>query len=309
MDLHTLRKEERGQFEKLRRDVFGDDRDFLELFEKNFSGAFENYVICENGSLVAALTQFSAGRLVLPGVTAVSGEGVGAPGDPAGPEALISYAICTDKNERGHGYGSRITAFAREIASERNAVSLLSPAEPALLDFYEPLGYAPLLTAEERTAAAAAAEAEGFRAERLAPSAYGRLREKYLAGRAHIALSPEALEFVRLLSPDQNGLFILNDGEAICACEDSDGSELVITEIVTNGMAGGDSSSAAYLVPQLARALGKESASYTMPAQAGSATSKVQGMAAWNKVLTADAVSVSAKRCGDAAPYFGFTFG
>jgi GNAT superfamily N-acetyltransferase len=304
MDLHILREEERGQFEELRRDVFGDDRDFLDAFEKNFSGAFENYVISEDGSVVAALTQFDAGRLVLPGVTA-SGES----GGPAGPEALISYAICTRKDARGHGYGSRITALAREMAAERNAVSLLSPAEPALLDFYEPLGYAPLLTAEERTAAAAAAEAEGFRAERLAPSAYGRLREKYLAGRAHIALSSEALEFVRLLSPEQDGLFMLNGGEAICACEESDGDELVISEIVTNGMAGGDSSSAAYLVPQLAHALGKSSASYTMPAQAGSGTAFVQGVAAWNRVLTADAAGVSKKRCGEAAPYFGFTFG
>ena len=133
-----------ASFISLRSKVFGDDEGFIELFDDCFRDDYLDFLIIEEQGdgavLQAALTQFDMGRLVIP---------TGKKSEIAGKSIEMSYAICTDPAARGKGYGSHITVYAREIAESSRKLSMLSPAEPSLIKFYEPLEYKKFMYAEQ----------------------------------------------------------------------------------------------------------------------------------------------------------------
>ena len=144
-----------SEFIDLRRKVFGDDKEFIDFFDSCFQDDYLDLVIIESLDdkevLQAALTQFNMGQLVVPAWKQ-------SPLD--GKQIEISYAICTDKIARGKGYGSHITVYARELAESSRKLSMLSPAEPSLIDFYAPLGYREFMYAEQGVVAADLAAAQ-----------------------------------------------------------------------------------------------------------------------------------------------------
>ena len=144
-----------SEFIDLRRKVFGDDKEFIDFFDSCFQDDYLDLVIIESLDdkevLQAALTQFNMGQLVVPAWNQSSLDG---------KQVEISYAICTDKVARGKGYGSHITVYARELAESSRKLSMLSPAEPSLIDFYAPLGYREFMYAEQGVVAADLAAAQ-----------------------------------------------------------------------------------------------------------------------------------------------------
>ena len=215
-----------SEFIDLRRKVFGDDKEFIDFFDSCFQDDYLDLVIIESLDdkevLQAALTQFNMGQLVVPAWKQSSLDG---------KQVEISYAICTDKVARGKGYGSHITVYARELAESSRKLSMLSPAEPSLIDFYAPLGYREFMYAEQgvvaadlaaaqceikdilaaSSAVAGCAEANSddtngnilpvsddwiIKFENITPEKYNCYREAILAERAHIKLSEGALRFV-----------------------------------------------------------------------------------------------------------------
>ena len=215
-----------SEFIDLRRKVFGDDKEFIDFFDSCFQDDYLDLVIIESLDdkevLQAALTQFNMGQLVVPAWNQSSLDG---------KQVEISYAICTDKVARGKGYGSHITVYARELAESSRKLSMLSPAEPSLIDFYAPLGYREFMYAEQgvvaadlaaaqceikdilaaSSAVAGCAEANSddtdgnilpvsddwiIKFENITPEKYNCYREAILAERAHIKLSEGALRFV-----------------------------------------------------------------------------------------------------------------
>lgn len=144
-----------SEFIDLRRKVFGDDKEFIDFFGSCFQDDYLDLVIIESLDdkevLQAALTQFNMGQLVVPSWKQSSLDD---------KQVEISYAICTDKVARGKGYGSHITVYARELAESSRKLSMLSPAEPSLIDFYAPLGYREFMYAEQGVVAADLAAAQ-----------------------------------------------------------------------------------------------------------------------------------------------------
>ena len=144
-----------SEFIDLRRKVFGDDKEFIDFFGSCFQDDYLDLVIIESLDdkevLQAALTQFNMGQLVVPAWKQSSLDG---------KQIEISYAICADKIARGKGYGSHITVYARELAESSRKLSMLSPAEPSLIDFYAPLGYREFMYAEQGVVAADLAAAQ-----------------------------------------------------------------------------------------------------------------------------------------------------
>lgn len=191
-------------FVSLRRRVFGDDAEFIEFFDACFRDDYLDFLIIEDqdGSetLQAALTQFDMGRLVVPS-NKVS--------EIAGKSIEMSYAICTDPEARGKGYGSHITVYAREIAESSRKLSMLSPAEPSLIKFYEPLEYKKFMYAEQGSVLASEHvdfEFSHLQTKVLPPQEYNNYRETILANRVHIKLSEGALRFAAgLVAPDTAG--------------------------------------------------------------------------------------------------------
>lgn len=213
---YIIRPREASDFDdfiSLRRKVFGDDEEFIEFFDNCFRDDYLDFLIIEDQDggemLQAALTQFDMGRLVVPS-NKVS--------EIAGKSIEMSYAICTDPAVRGKGYGSHITVYAREIAESSRKLSMLSPAEPSLINFYEPLEYKKFMYAEQGSVLASEHvdfEFSKLQIKVLTPQEYNNYREAILANRVHIKLSEGALRFAAgLVTPATAGSVPADNAES-----------------------------------------------------------------------------------------------
>lgn len=325
-------------FVSLRRKVFGDDEEFIEFFDNCFRDDYLDFLIVEDqdGSevLQASLTQFDMGKLVVP---------EGKVSDIAGKSIEMSYAICTDPAARGKGYGSHITVYAREIAESSRKLSMLSPAEPSLIKFYEPLEYKKFMYAEQGSVLTfehVDFEFSHLQTKVLTPQEYNNYRETILANRVHIKLSEGALRFAAGLvapdtsgsapamdaesadlagsapdweaesgAPDGSGLLLISDGAeplAIAACEDAEAGSLAAAELLTFSEDGGHKELGIAIAKALATRCGAKRCDYMMPSRSGSETSAALGMISASYEELAEIYSAAPGEC---PPYMGFTFG
>ena len=326
-------------FVSLRRRVFGDDAEFIEFFDACFRDDYLNFLIVEDqdGSevLQASLTQFDMGKLVVP---------EGKVSDIAGKSIEMSYAICTDPAARGKGYGSHITVYAREIAESSRKLSMLSPAEPSLIKFYEPLEYKKFMYAEQGSVLASEHvdfEFSHLQTKVLTPQEYNNYRETILANRVHIKLSEGALRFAAGLvapytsgslpaldaesadwagsapgweagseAPDCSGFLLISDGAeplAIAACEAAaEAGSLAVAELLTFSEDGGHKELGIAIAKALATRCGAKRCDYMMPSRSGSETSAALGMISASYEELAEIYSAAPGEC---PPYMGFTFG
>lgn len=245
---YIIRPRESSDFEEfvsLRHKVFGDDAEFIDFFDDCFRDEYLDFLIIENQNgkevLQAALTQFEMGKLVVPG---------GKKSELGGKPIEMSYAICTDPAARGKGYGSHITVYAREIAESSRKLSMLSPAEPSLVDFYEHLEYKKFMYAEQgivefedmkifnafninsspshindiipntvcdsisRSVCCIYSnfDATNLCFDSITAEKYNEYREYILKDRTHIKLSQGALQFVVDSTIDGTGMILISDG-------------------------------------------------------------------------------------------------
>ena len=327
-----------SDFVELRSKVFGDDEEFIEFFDNCFRDDYLDFLIVEdqdgNEVLQASLTQFDMGKLVVP---------EGKVSDIAGKSIEMSYAICTDPAARGKGYGSHITVYAREIAESSRKLSMLSPAEPSLIKFYEPLEYKKFMYAEEGSVLASEHvdfEFSHLQTKVLTPQEYNNYRETILANRVHIKLSEGALRFAAGLvapytsgslpaldaesadwagsapdgeaesgSPDGSGFLLISDGAeplAIAACEAAEAGSLAAAELLTFSEDGGHKELGIAIAKALATRCGAMRCDYMMPSRSGSETSAALGMISASYEELAEVYSAATSEC---PPYMGFTFG
>ncbi|WP_304127490.1 hypothetical protein [Mogibacterium diversum] len=327
-----------SDFVSLRRKVFGDDEEFIEFFDNCFRDDYLDFLIVEDqdGSevLQASLTQFDMGKLVVP---------EGKVSDIAGKSIEMSYAICTDPAARGKGYGSHITVYAREIAESSRKLSMLSPAEPSLIKFYEPLEYKKFMYAEQGsvlTSEHVDFEFSHLQTKVLTPQEYNNYRETILANRVHIKLSEGALRFAAGLvapdtsgsapamdaesadltgsapdweaesgAPDGSGLLLISDGAeplAIAACEAAGADSLAAAELLTFIEDGGQKELGIAIAKALAVRCGAKRCDYMMPSRSGSETSAALGMISASYEELSEVYSAATGEC---PPYMGFTFG
>ena len=311
-------------FVSLRRRVFGDDAEFIEFFDACFRDDYLDFLIVEDqdGSevLQASLTQFDMGKLVVP---------EGKVSDIAGKSIEMSYAICTDPAARGKGYGSHITVYAREIAESSRKLSMLSPAEPSLIKFYEPLEYKKFMYAEQGSVLASEHvdfEFSHLQTKVLTPQEYNNYRETILANRVHIKLSEGALRFAAGLvtpatagsapdweaesgAPDSSGLLLISDAAeplAIAACEAAEAGSLAAAELLTFSEDGGHKELGIAIAKALATRCGAKRCDYMMPSRSGSETSAALGMISASYEELSEVYSAAPGEC---PPYMGFTFG
>ena len=327
-----------SDFVSLRRRVFGDDEEFIKFFDNCFRDDYLDFLIVEdqdgNEVLQASLTQFDMGKLVVP---------EGKVSDIAGKSIEMSYAICTDPAARGKGYGSHITVYAREIAESSRKLSMLSPAEPSLIKFYEPLEYKKFMYAEQGsvlTSEHVDFEFSHLQTKVLTPQEYNNYRETILANRVHIKLSEGALRFATGLvapdtsgsapamdaesadlagsapdweaesgAPDGSGLLLISDGAeplAIAACEAAEAGSLAAAELLTFSEDGGQKELGIAIAKALAARCGAKRCDYMMPSRSGSETSSALGMISASYEELAEVYSAATSEC---PPYMGFTFG
>lgn len=239
----SIRSAEYGsaEYEGLRTlwcEVFGDTPAYVDAFYENFEGGITGYVVTdEDGRVCSALTCHLCGTY-------------------AERPVYVSYAVCTRGGMRGQGLASGLVSFVRDVITEAGGISLVSPAEPSLVSYYEELGYEPHFFAVERAVMSPEfdteeyddfdefdLEIEGadptpFRAEidfqRIPAEKYHIYREAFLAGQPHIEPSSDMLSLIEAETMGGCGLYSVNRGDAICAVSHADAAGVMVTELILN---------------------------------------------------------------------------
>lgn len=195
MNIHPYTSSESDDFYHIWNACFGDSQGIIDEFLDAFRGNIRKFTLTGQGNQVcAALTQFHMGTL-----SELRNRFNDT--DAAGIPVQISYAIGTDPLQRGHGYGSAITQYAAEQAEKVGDLSVLSPADQGLVNFYRPLNYIPFFYKEELTAEAASKSdrnIDNLIIRPVSPAEYHILREEFLQNRPHIFLSDQALAYESL---------------------------------------------------------------------------------------------------------------
>lgn len=158
--------------------VFGDEPEYVNAFYKHWEGEIFGLILSDDGGVRSALTCFKMGAL-------------------GRQEVWISYAICTDPSARGLGYGSIITEYARDMILSEGSISMLCPAEPSLVRFYEKLGYSPssYTMIKDKLKLNLNSSFAG-KLEEISTEEYFILREKILVNIPHIELEDRAKEWI-----------------------------------------------------------------------------------------------------------------
>ena len=181
LELHQARPEELPQAEALWTQVF-DDGPALQRAFYALTRLPGPLVLTEDGQVQA--------MLALPEVTLTFPDGWRVKGG-------YVYALATRPEARGWGYAGQLLNYACEVLRNRRADCILTvPAQPSLFAFFAKHGFASAFyqrRVEARPVPAPAAP--------LAGEEYDALREKLLAGAAHVSQGPGQMEFQRQLCP------------------------------------------------------------------------------------------------------------
>lgn len=218
--------------------TFGDPPEYIDAFYENFGDDIKGYaMVDEDGMVCSALTCYLCGEY-------------------EGRPVHVSYAICTREDMRGLGLAAQLTSAVRSEVTEAGCISVVSPAEPSLVQYYAKLGYEPYFLAAERAVMSPdldeeefddydefdldieGADPTPFRAsidlEPLPPETYNKYREAFLSGRPHIEPSVDMLRLMQAETMDGCFLCSINRGDAICAVSDVDPVRVIITELILN---------------------------------------------------------------------------
>jgi len=179
-----------------------------------------------------ALVCEADGRLVSSAYVAELG-GLSAPGAACVPVCVV-YALGTLPEYRGRGAGADVTRAALERCLARGA-GVICPAEPSLFGYYAArCGYRDYFGVSEFSAVVPSGAPEG-RSARVSAGGYAALRERLLAGRAHIAFFERALAYQEFLCGKRGGLFRLELAGAECAAAvelSEDGTAALVKELL-----------------------------------------------------------------------------
>ncbi len=167
---------------------FGDESEFVNSFYRRCCRLEHTFLLREDGVLRT--------MIAAPLVTLRLPDGTTA-------DAAYLYALTTDPEARGKGYGQMLLRYVDFYLTEhRMDCVVLVPAEPSLFGFFRMAGYdsAFALSEVELPAEQVAAPAEGTSLARTEPEDYNRLREERLDGTFHIAYSDAMIGFQQAMS-------------------------------------------------------------------------------------------------------------
>ena len=217
----------REKYEGLRAlwcEVFKDEPEFIDGMYTAFgadigagkftSSEIAGYAVCdEEGRMLSALTCYNFGEY-------------------AGKPVYVSYAICTAEDARGLGYAGALVSYVRDMVTERGGISLISPAEDSLENYYARFGYEPYFYAAEKIICeddeefifdeedAGYEKADPARAPaHVGCDEYFEWREKFLADLPHVLPSAHAMKEIEkeaTLPDGRSGLLLIGSGDAIC---------------------------------------------------------------------------------------------
>lgn len=198
--------------------AFGDEDAYIEHFFTRYYTPERMLVLEEEGAVLAMTAWFD--------MPLVSKNGARIP-------AAYLYAVATHPDCRGRGLAGRLLDFAGQWLAERDFACLTTvPARPDLHVFFARNGFEEgfALSRREYNVPSVGAEVDLVPAD---GQEYGRLREGWLAGTAHVACAPEGLAYQQgVCQLSGGGLYRV--GEKGCACVEVSGQAVFIKELLAN---------------------------------------------------------------------------
>ena len=201
--------------------AFGDSGDYVDNFYHNYYRP-DRVVVLEEDGLVQAMTAWFDTTFVLP--------------DGQRHKVGYLYAVATHPDVRGRGFAGMLLKYADDyLKNEHGCVGVTTvPAQPSLHKFFGRHAFRECFIHNQQTVAATKAkELPDFELEPLTPEEYGRLRERLLAGTAHIAFPQDGLEYQAGCSRiSGGGFYAARTGEAtvILCAEGLGNGELMLKE-------------------------------------------------------------------------------
>lgn len=221
MTIREITAADMPELSALWQQTFGDSEGDVSAFFGHFGRSLTGLAAVDDGKISAAGYIIPAGRLVSGG-SAVTCD--------------MLYAIATDADFRGRGYGAALTNALRNRSSAGACV--LCPAEDSLFDFYE--AKTPFRDAfYVNEAVISKAEIPAASAVKLTPvsaSVYHRSREGLLGGTPHIDHGLISLSYQSLLRKRAGGgLFEVRSGNTVSGCaivERVDAATVKLAEVI-----------------------------------------------------------------------------
>lgn len=193
--------------------TFGDSPDFVDkLYDMLQAKGF--VAIDTTSSVLSSLTLYECGIYY-------------------GKKVFVSYAICTEPDARGRGIAGALTKRVRDLVIADNHLSILSPAEESLIQFYSRFDYRPHFFSKEVLMIKCDFPVPKAVLETLSPSQYAKYREMFLADIPHIQISENLLDFIDDINPDNSAFLLVNQGDAVCTLMASE-EDFFISEILVN---------------------------------------------------------------------------
>lgn len=167
---------------------FGDEAEFVNSFYRRCCRLEHTFLLREDGVLRT--------MIAAPLVTLCLPDGGAA-------DAAYLYALTTDPEARGKGYGQMLLRYVDFYLTEhRMDCVVLVPAEPSLFRFFRTAGYdaAFSLSEIELPAEQVPPAPAGTSLNRVQPEQYNQVREARLAGTFHVAYSDAMIGFQQAMS-------------------------------------------------------------------------------------------------------------
>lgn len=178
---------------------FGDEADFVDSFYQRCCKLEHTFLLREDGAL-RTMTAAPPVTLCLP--------------DGTEAKSAYIYALTTDPQARGNGFGQILLKYADFYLSEHGTdCAVLVPAEPSLFQFFRAAGYDHAFAVSEiELPAGQIPLPDGSGSIRPAGAEeYNRVREERLAGTCHVACSDAMVDFQGFMSRESGGDLYLLD--------------------------------------------------------------------------------------------------
>ena len=288
-------------------EVFDDEPADVDAFYENFGDEITGYAVTdETGAVCSALTCHPCGTYL-------------------GRPVYVTYAVCTRSDKRGQGLAAGLISYVRDKVTSAGGISIISPAEPSLVTYYEKFGYEPHFFAIQRAVMSPEFDLEEyddfddydldiegsdptpFRAEidlqQLSAEKYNIYREAFLADQPHIEPGSRMLRQIEAESMNGCGLYSVNRGDAICAVSHADPVSVKVTELILNPVLKELSFDIdSEIASMIARHFGAAETLFTTPGP-GRCQGMIYGLPPVSEVQTEEAWE-----CADylEKPYYGF---
>lgn len=198
IDIHLANRKEFDQLCQIWHDEFKSSLTYIKTFYELVNAI--PYVLVINNEVVSCLTLVNSGTY-------------------KNKQIMVSYAITTKPNFRNKSYGKELITYVKEKVLSEGHLSLVCPAKPNLIKFYNDLGYKSTFFANEITCHKT--EDSNVSINYINKKQYQNHRESLLKNFNHVLINKSMLSFIQSKKGDKQQFISINNNNAICILDNN----------------------------------------------------------------------------------------